>query len=456
MKCTLKGLLPAVVLLLLLIPSNAGAQGWTFDARKIALGGAGDGDLASGLVPPRRPYHVVVMPFGIARVLGDKDAFDPGSRDFDPILLIEDVANPLHVLLNRQTNTAERAFVNDIRNARLSRDLNAYRGFTPTETLSAEGLVDSTVGYTIRLSGKRSPAFHGIRIGAGPYLPVRSDNSIDPELIGLLGSTSPVVLRNTTLDLTSRTRGQAGVAIAGGYRGHLPWPDGSAFSESRDGLYIAADYDYIRGLAFADIDFAARLDTDANGLLTVLPASVPLRFTRQSATSGSGHAVNIGAVAVAGPLEVGFGARGLGNSMTWSDLDSVTYSLRSLTSGNSNFLESPTTTVPELTTTIPVEYRFHGAYHATAFSVLGDVRQGFNGTSVHAGVEARASALEFRGGLRYASDYWNPAAGVGLNLGSRMGIDVALFTTTANLERRRDKGVAASLRIMGKSKEDLF
>lgn len=456
MKPTLRRLLLVCGALLLLSPGHAAAQGWTFDARKIALGGAGDGNLASGMVPPRRPYRVVVMPFGIARILDDKDRFDPGATDFDPILLIEDVANPLHLLLDRQPNTAQQAFVNDIRNARLSRDLNVYRGFTPSESLNAEGLVDTTVGYTIRLSGKRSPAFHGIRIGAGPYIPVRSENSIDPELIGLLGSSSAVVLRNATLDLASRTRGQLGVAVAGGYRGRFPWPDGSAFGNARDGLYVAADYEYIRGVAFADIDFAVRLDTDANGLLTVLPAATPIRFVRQSSTSGNGHAVNLGAVAVAGPIEVGFGARGLGNTMSWSDVESVTYSLRSLTSGNSNFIESPTTTVPTLETTIPVEYRFNAAYHATGFSVLGDLRQGFNGTSVHAGVEARASALEFRGGLRYASDYWNPAVGVGLNLGSTVGIDVSLFTTTANLERRRDKGIAASLRFMARTKKELF
>lgn len=447
-------LLPAVCLPLLLLPATAGAQGWTFDARKIALGGAGDGNLASGMVPPRRPYRVVVMPFGIARILGDKDKFDPGSTEFDPVLLVEDVANPLHLLLNHQSNPALQGFVNDIRNARLNRDLNAYRGFTPAETLNAEGLVDSTLGYTFKIGKRRGGGFQGIRIGAGPYIPVKSENSLDPELIALLGSTSPVVLRNTRLDLASRTRGQLGVAVAAGYRAHIPWPADSAYSSPRDGLYIAADYDYIKGFAFADIDLAVRLDTDASGLITVLPNTTPIRFARQSATSGSGHAINLGAVAVAGPIEVGFGARGLGNTMTWNDVENVTYSLRSLTSGNSDFIESPTITVPQLTTEIPVEYRFHGAVHGTGLSVLGDLRTGFNGTSVHAGVEARTASVEVRGGLRYASDYWNPAVGVGLNLGA-VGIDVSLFTTTANIERRRDKGIAASLRFMGKPKDGL-
>ncbi len=137
--------------------------------------------------------------------------------------------------------------------------------------------------------------------------------------------------------------------------------------------------------------------------------------------------------------------------MTWHDVESTTYSLRSLTTGNATFLESPTTTVPRLDTEVPAEYRFHGAYHASSLSVLGDLRRGFNGTSLHAGLEARTGTFELRGGLRYASEFWNPAFGVGLNLGPRVGIDVTLFTTTANLERRREKGLAASLRFMGKS-----
>ncbi len=127
------------------------------------------------------------------------------------------------------------------------------------------------------------------------------ENELDPELVNLLASSRPVVLRNSTLEVTSRTRGQLGVAVTGGYRAYFPRPASSGASRRGDGLYVAADYDYIRGLALAVIDLALRPDTDATGLLTVLPASTPIRFTRQSATSGSGHAVNVGAVVVAGP-----------------------------------------------------------------------------------------------------------------------------------------------------------
>ncbi|MGE3955239.1 MAG: hypothetical protein AB7H96_00860 [Vicinamibacterales bacterium] len=454
MKSLCSRLLGAFALTALLVPHPAAAQGWTFDARKIALGGAGDGNLASGMAGDRRPYSVIVMPFGIFRVLENKDRFDPEASDFDPIRLAEDIASPLHYMLATEANPQRAAFVNDIRNARLSRDLNVYRGFVPAQSLTGEGLADPTVGYTFKVSKPPSGGFQGIRVGAGPYLPVRSRNEFDPDLLALLSSSTPVVARNTAFDITSQTRGALGLAVAVGYRAHFPWGGSSAFNGKRDGLYVAADYDYIKAFRLEDVDLAVRLATDSAGLITMLPSTTPIRFTRQTSSSGTGRAINMGVLAVAGPFEVGFGARGLGNRISWDAVESTTYSLRSLTSGDSDFTESPTLFIPTLDTEIPVEYRFNGAYHAEKMSVLGDIRRGFNGTSMRAGVEARTRSLEVRGGLRYINQDWNPAVGAGLNLGERVGIDVSLFTTTANIERRRDKGIAASLRLMGRPKDD--
>jgi hypothetical protein len=56
-------------------------------------------------------------------------------------------------------------------------------------------------------------------------------------------------------------------------------------------------------------------------------------------------------------------------------------------------------------------------------------------------------AHEFRGGGRYTSDRWHPSGGAGFNLTPRFGIDVAVFGTSTNIERRRQMGVAASLRF---------
>jgi len=255
-----------VVLIHAAIVAPVHAQGWTFDARTIALGGAGDGNLATGLAGKQRPYKVIVVPLGVTRVLNDKDTFDPNSSSFDPILLVEDAINPLHLMFGRDVSPARAAFVNDIRNATLNRDLNAYRGFVPAAALNGEGLVDPTFGFTMRFSKPPTGGFQGIRVAAGPYIPLQSNNAFDPDLRALLASSSPVALRNTTFEITSQTRLQAGVAIAGGYRAHFPWRGDSRPRSPRDGVYVAADFDYIKGLTYADFNMAVAIDTDAAGL----------------------------------------------------------------------------------------------------------------------------------------------------------------------------------------------
>ena len=78
-------------------------------------------------------------------------------------------------------------------------------------------------------------------------------------------------------------------------------------------------------------------------------------------------------------------------------------------------------------------------------AVIASVRM----TRVAAG-EGRAlllGPLAVRGGTRYARNLWHAATGVGFNFFSRVGIDVAAFQTTANIEEDRRMALAVSLRI---------
>ena len=51
--------------------AGGGAQHWSLDARRIALGGVGGGNLASELVAERRGYRTLVLPFGLVQSLSD-------------------------------------------------------------------------------------------------------------------------------------------------------------------------------------------------------------------------------------------------------------------------------------------------------------------------------------------------------------------------------------------------
>jgi hypothetical protein len=56
--------------------------------------------------------------------------------------------------------------------------------------------------------------------------------------------------------------------------------------------------------------------------------------------------------------------------------------------------------------------------------------------------------IELRGGARYSRERWEPSGGIGFNLTSGFGIDVAAFGTSANAERERRLALAVSLRFM--------
>jgi hypothetical protein len=204
-----------------------------------------------------------------------------------------------------------------------------------------------------------------------------------------------------------------------------------------DGLYLAANYNYLRGLRYQDFGVTVRLDTDASGLLTFVPSRPPpVAVARQSSTSGQGFAIDLAVGAVLDHVEVGFSANGLGNRIEWTDVDRTTYTLPNLLSGNATFLESATTRLGTVRVELPVDYRGHAGYCGDDWTAAAEVGHGLGGTSLHAGVERHLGRLDVRGGARYTLTKWNPSGGLGFNLSRRVALDVAGFGTTANIERR--------------------
>ena len=59
----------------------------------------------------------------------------------------------------------------------------------------------------------------------------------------------------------------------------------------------------------------------------------------------------------------------------------------------------------------------------------------------------RFGTIDLRGGAVYSREMWNPAGGVGLHISPRVGADVALYSNSANIERKRNPSVAVSLRL---------
>jgi hypothetical protein len=432
------------------------AQNWMTDARRIGMGGvAGSENLASRMIEsPDGAHSTIVIPLGLFQVLNNLDIYDPDSEDFDPIRAVENAAAPLHYTFNRNGTGTGTEFINDLLDGRLNRDINTYRDFIPTSQPVAYGLVAPNWGITIPVYKKRDGTTHSVYAGGGLYLPTRGALEVDDQLKSILSSDNNVYVPNSQFRITGGVRTELPIAITGGYRGRFKLRESGS---DRDGLYVAFNYNYLRGFWYEDVGMTLRLDTDSQGLLTFNPAAPfnPIEVLRAHSTDGHGMALDFGAALVVNRIEVGFGINGLANRIKWTDIEASRYSLSNILTGNGDFAEN-TTSAPDATIKQPIEYVGSAGYHAERWQLAGEIGvrssdyaldEGRLGkTWVHTGFEYRFGLLEPRAGAYYSRKRLTPAAGLGLNFG-KFGIDVAAYSNDANVEHVRHPSIALSLRI---------
>ncbi len=433
------------IVVCLILPAIAQAQSWSWDARKIGMGGStANGNLASNMIADQRDYTSIVLPLGLLQILSNTKRFNPSSKEFDPIMDIEYAATPWHYVIGRDSssNPGQSAFVNDVRNGTLSRDLTRYKGFVPANSFQAEGLVAPSFGHTFAVH-RDGPNFQGFYVGAGPYLSMRSQSAISPGLTTVL--STGVNQTNATFPLSETDQGQLALAVIGGYRARFALPAGWTGGSEAEGIYVAANYNYLRGFGYTHDDLGITLLTDNTGLIK--DASNVLIDNRH-ATKGTGLATDIGVGAVVHHWQIGFGAKGIANHIRWTGVKERTLTLTSVTAGNGNFVKSGTVAAPDVRVVLPVDYRGDIAYNANRWTGFGEIGRGFGGSSFHGGMEWHANSLfELRGGGRYTLQKWNPTFGVGLNISRRVSFDVAAFGTNANVERKHQMAIAASIRF---------
>jgi hypothetical protein len=440
---------PAIVLCLCLahlLPSPASAQNWCFDARNISLGGVGStSNVAVDMVDEQRPYRAIVLPFGLLQVLPNWPKLDPTSDEFDLVRTIEYSASPIHFIVGRDDTDTASAFITDLRNGELNRDLNVYRGFSPATSAYAEGLASPNWGKTFKFRQSTGGAFQGIYAGAGPYFSMQTAATIDPALAAFFASETPIYTPNTSYYMSNDTQSQLALAITGGYRGRFAIGAGR---EPQEGIYVGANYHYLHGFHYEHFVPSARLDTNAAGMLTVNPGlGLPVTITRTDAESGTGFALDAGVAAVVNRWEVGLGVNGIANRMEWKGARRTVYALDSLFTGG-EFNDLPSVPAGDIEVELPVDVRANVAYNANVWTAIAEYGHGYNGTTFRTGWEQRLNVLQLRGGARYIKERWEPTGGVGVNLSRRFGVDVGFFSTSANLERTRHLGIGVSMRLM--------
>ncbi len=437
------------LLISIFLCGTAAAQNYGGDARKIGMGGIGySGSLAPKMTGEKRPYYSIVAPLGLIQLYQDRDRFNPDHESFDPLLALEYAANPLHYVFGRAPGGPRGRFVSDIVDGTVSRDLNTYRGFVPVNTLLAEGLAAPNWGKTFKIFKGKDGGFHGFYVGAGPYLSEKTDLNIDRQLTDVFASTTPVSIPNRTFTVADVSSGQVALAVTGGYRGRIMWPGRSTAGKgNREGLYLGVHYNYLRGFLYQNADIRVRMDTDANGLLTIVPAVTPVVVDHLDSRSGSGFSIDMGVAAVIDRWEFGFGVNGIANRIDWRNLELKRYTLQSLVTGADFISQELPAPASKFRVELPVNYTGSGAFHLNAWTVVAEVSHGFQNISFHGGIERRLGAIDLRGGGRYSLNRWHPSGGIGLNLGQRVSVDVAAFGTTTNIERQLRPALAVSLRL---------
>jgi hypothetical protein len=423
------------------------AQNYEFDARRIAMGSVGAGDNpAQSMVRKDSPYGSIVVPIGLFQVLRNRNLFDPNSNEFNPVIALEYLASPLHFIVNRDAGDTSGAFVNALRNGAASRDLNTYRGFALPHTLSTAGLLAPHWGGTIHLANGRDGSYQGLYVGAGPYLSVDTNLTSDQRLVDLFASTTNVFLPHTTFTITNPASDQLAMAVTGGYRARIAL---QGTRGARDGVYLAANYNYLRGFRYDKYNLDVTLDTDGSGLLTGLPSSTAVLADRETASSGHGYSIDLGAEIVANGWDVGAGASGVGNRIDWTNFQHDQYAMTSLglvTSGAFVHTQLMPATLTEQVK-LPVRKTGNLGYSASQWSFETEISSGLLGRTFNSGAEIRLHGIDLRAGGRYVKNRWHGSAGIGLNAGPRFAIDVAAYGTSANLEQHEKLALAVSLRF---------
>jgi len=435
------------VLLLVWTASPASAQNYSFDARRIALGGVGGTpNLASKLVERQRRYKSILIPVGLVKVLSNVRVFFPNREDFDFSRAVEYSSSPFHFTFGRREDQTVRSFFRDIVLAQLEPDLNAYRGVEFDPSVTAEGLILENWGKTFMLrSDDRS--FQGIYVGAGPYLAARAHAEAESELVNLLNSPVDRYFPDAGFGIGGGETDQLAAAITGGYRARFPYFSQKGAAAGRNGMYVAANFHYLQGLRLDAFDANLQFETDLAGLVLPNPASPPLSVDWHTSSHGRGMAVDAGVEFVVNRWDFGFGVGGIANRITWTDIERHHVSLPRFFGGIDFVHVRLPVTDEKRRLELPVTYTGDVAYHREKWSVLSEFSHGFMGNQFRAGLEYRLGAVELRGAGRHYDGSWYPSAGAGFNLTRNFGIDAALFGTKTFLERSPLVGLALSLRF---------
>ncbi len=444
--------------LLALAPVRAAHAQFSFDARRIGMGGVSltrDGNLrrynpAYRAVKTRagsgNARMTIPIPLGLIKFfkdhpidqLGDDPMFNPDSAAFNPIELVNTVLNLPIFLEVREAPTPTNDVEFTVGKNAFVVDLGAAQVLIPEDEFGLGGssrLLDMGMGIK------------GFRFS------VQGFESHEVEFI--LGDTLRAFLKNADSARTNTAYivggdgiFQAGFAPTLSFSGRvLRGPD----PESDDGVYLGAAIRSYYGAAFfrGVTDSAGFVTGDTlfagpNPVTPVLDAFTS-RDNDAGKTFGRGIGGDVGVVFVSGPLEIGVGVNDIGAELTWKDtrIERTVFD----TAGDS-LATTPFLNHVETKTKLPVSYIANAAFRmSTGSTVGGDIVNSGRGTVIHVGGEQRMGPLALRGGIsRDQRKKVQFGWGGGLRFGS-LGLDVGFWTHSNSFADKRGITMATSISL---------
>ena len=442
-----------LALLLALLAFGASlAHAFSLDARRMAMGGAAPprsdrlqaDNPAYTIVPERfdsRGFQIPI-PLGLIQLMSDPPVFDTEDEEFDPIKLLNLVANfPWHLDLKEPA------------------DLN---GDVYIE-LSADSLIifwedavlfvpEKPFDLGFRWDRWSIPLLRGSRedlrwrLSVNPYADASARAELDDNLYGLLAEGLPLKA-NSSYGTDMDALAMAGLAW------QLLFAKRIGLDAGRS-IYLAAAPKLITGFAMSDYD--ARFLT-TTGSTDIASETLDLEFESFSRTSDGfdvayGLSWDLGVALRSGPLDLGFGVRDLAGKVKFKKTSLVHGVLEEVADP-----DNPGSTTSEVVKTkleegVEHEYEIEPYYTVNAsfdwrgWLFLGETKIRPHRSSLHLGAERWFGAFAIRGGAQQdAESSWQYSGGAGFLLDSGFEINVGLETHDRYIQD--ESGIALGLSI---------
>jgi len=428
--------------------AQVAAQGLTFDARRLGMGGLTLGrsgslvryNAAYRAVPAHadqrgQPKVTIPIPLGLIQFFHDhpnitKDpAFNPDSAGFNPILVANTLLNlPIYYEV-KQAPTPTNDVVFGIGRDSLRANLGQTAKLVPEDQFGIGGSsrpLDPGIGIK------------GVRVSMMGWLHDEAGLQLGDTLLGFLRDSQPAD-KSTPYTINGDGILEGGFAPSIGYAGRIT-------GDTATGLYVGGAVHYYLGVAYARTSGVGGFRTgDPIFGASVKPTiSAVTEYSNAGNSLGHGVGGDVGVAWISGPIELGVGVNDIGATITWSDTrqdtlqyDTTSNSIRS-TPGQNHFTTK---------TKLPVSYIANVAYTVGQTTLGADVLNNGRGTTVHVGGEQRIGLFALRGGVaRDQRKRIEFGWGGGVRLGA-IGLDVGFWTHTNSISNERGITMATSLSI---------